>query len=263
MQRAELQGNIDKLVAWSTEWQMFFNGAKCHILHLGAKNAKFEYTMAGTKLEAVEYEKDVGVMVHQSLKPSMQCARAAARANAILGQLSRAITFRDKNTFLRLYKVYVRPHLEYAVVCWSPWTVGDKEVLERVQRRALGMVTNWRSRTYEARLAEVGMTTLEDRRARGDMIATYKVLSRKDRVEPSLLFRLPEDGTGLQTRQAAGVHPIRTQLVRPKLDIRRNTFSQRVVTPWNALPARVKGVLTVEGFKVGYDEWVSEGRVGA
>ena len=197
------------------------------------------------------------------MKPSMQCARAAARANAILGQLSRAITFRDKNTFLRLYKVYVRPHLEYAVVCWSPWTVGDKEVLERVQRRALGMVTNWRSRTYEARLAEVGMTTLEDRRARGDMIATYKVLSRKDRVEPSLLFRLPEDGTGLQTRQAAGVHPIRTQLVRPKLDIRRNTFSQRVVTPWNALPARVKGVLTVEGFKVGYDKWVSEGRVGA
>ena len=32
----------------------------------------------------------------------MQCARAAARANAILGQLSRVITFRDKNT-LRLY----------------------------------------------------------------------------------------------------------------------------------------------------------------
>ena len=166
-----------------------------------------------------------------------------------LGQLSRAITFRDKITFLRLYKVYVRPHLEYAVVCWSPWTVGDKEVLERVQRRALGMVTNWRSRTYEARLAEVGMTTLEDRRARGDMIATYKVLSGKDRVEPSLLFGLPENGTGLQTRRAAGVHPIRTQLVKPELDIRRNSFSQRVVTPWKALPARVKGVLTVEDIK--------------
>jgi len=180
VQRAELQGTIDRLVAWSTEWQMLFNGAKCHILHLGAKNAKFEYTMAGTKLEAVEYEKDVGVLVHPSLKPSMQCARAAARANGILGQLSRAITYRDRNTFLRLYKVYARPHLEYAVVCWSPWTVGDKEVLEKVQRRAVGMVTNWRGRTYESRLAEVGMTTLEDRRARGDMIATYMVLSGKD-----------------------------------------------------------------------------------
>ena len=144
-------------------------------------------------------------------------------------------------------------------MCWSLWTVGDKEVLERVQRRAVGMVTNWRGRTYEARLAEVGMTTLEDRRARGDMIATYKVLSGKDRVEPSLLFGLPENGTGLQTRRAAGVHPIRTQLVKPKLDIRRNSFSQRVVTPWNALPARVKGVLTVEGFKVGTTSGSEEG----
>ena len=99
---------------------MLFNAGKCHILHLGARNVRHEYTMEGNKLEAVEVEKDVGVLVHQSLKPSMQCARAASRANAILGQLSRAITYRDKATFLKLYKVYVRPHLEYAVVCWSP-----------------------------------------------------------------------------------------------------------------------------------------------
>ena len=45
-------------------------------------------------------------------------AKAAARANGILGQLSRAVTYRDRDTFLKLYKVYVRPHLEYAVVSW-------------------------------------------------------------------------------------------------------------------------------------------------
>ena len=37
-----------------------------------------------------------------------------------------------------------------------PWSVQDKEVLKRVQRRAGGMVTNLRGRTYEARLREVG-----------------------------------------------------------------------------------------------------------
>ena len=187
----------------------------------------------------------------------MQCARAASRANAVLGQLSRAITYRDKATFLRLYKVYVRPHLEYAVVSWAPWTEGDKEVLERVQRRAVGMVTNWRRRTYEDRLVEAGMTSLADRRLRGDMIATYKVMTGKDKVEPGALFGLP--GDGLRTRQTAGVHPIRTQAVKPKLDIRRNTFSQRVVAPWNSLPDRVKEVLTVDRFNVGYDEWVRGG----
>ena len=121
--------------------------------------------MGGTKLDTVEFEKDVGVIVHKSLKPCMQCTRAAGRANVILGQLSRALTYRDKATFLKLYKVYLRQH-EYAVLCWSPWT----EALERVQRRAVGMVTNWRAGTSEDRLREAGITSLVDRRLRGDMI---------------------------------------------------------------------------------------------
>ena len=262
-QRQELQATINRLVEWSEEWQMLFNSEKCHILHLGHRNARFEYTMGGRVLEAVESEKDVGVIIHQSLKPSMQCARAAGRANAILGQLSRAVSYRDKDTFLKLYKVYVRPHLEYAVASWSPWSVGDKEVLERVQRRALGMVSNLRGRSYEARLLEAGMTSLEDRRERGDMLATYRILTGKDRVDPRTIFDLAGEAPGPRTREAGGVHSIRRQAVRPSLDIRRYTFSQRVVNTWNQLPDSLKAVNTVLAFKIGYDEWVSGGRLGA
>ena len=46
-------------------------------------------------------------------------------------------------------------------------------------------------------------------------------------------------------------------------DIRRHSFSQRVITAWKLLPDSVKGVRTVLGFKIGYDEWVSGGRLGA
>ena len=130
-----------------------------------------------------------------------------------------------------------------------------------MQKRAIRMVTNWIGRTYEDRLIEAEMTSLVDRRTKGDMIPTYKILTGKDKVVPGMLFGLP--GDGLRTRLAAGVHPIRLQAVRPKLDIRRNTFSQRVVSTWNSLPDRLKEVLTVDGFKAGYDAWVSGGRVGA
>ena len=74
---------------------------------------------------------------------------------------------------------------------------------------------------------------------------------------------MPEDGPGPRTRQTAGVYPIRAQAVKPKLDIRRHSFSQRVVITWNSLPDSLKGVETVLGFKMGYDEWVGGGRVGA
>ena len=148
---------------------MLFNVSKCKIIHIGNKNRNFDYTMNERLLEAVDSEKDVGVVIHKSLKPSLQCAKAAVKANLVLGQLSRAVTYRDKTTFIRLYQVYVRPHLENAVQSWSPWTVADKEDLEKVQHRAVKMVSNLRGQTYEERLAELEMVTLETRRTRGGL----------------------------------------------------------------------------------------------
>ena len=50
VQRQELQSTINRLVEWSVEWQMLFNSDKCHILHLGPRNARVEYTMEGRVL---------------------------------------------------------------------------------------------------------------------------------------------------------------------------------------------------------------------
>ena len=49
--------------------------------------------------------------------------------------------------------------------------MGDREKLERVKRRAVVMVSNLRGWSYEDRIAEVGMTSLSDRRVGVDMIA--------------------------------------------------------------------------------------------
>ena len=136
------QKGLDKMMEWLEDWQMAFNKDKCHVLHLGRQNQGFEYTMGGVTLEAAEWEKDLGVAVHQSLRPSLQCARAAKKANGVLGQLCRGVGYRDKEVFIGLYITYVRPDLEYAIQAWSPWTAGDKEVLESVQKRAVKAVTN-------------------------------------------------------------------------------------------------------------------------
>ena len=63
-QHMELQCTIDRLEKWSEDWQMLFNSEKCHILHLGFNNRKLEYRMGGRVLETVEFDKDVGVIVH-------------------------------------------------------------------------------------------------------------------------------------------------------------------------------------------------------
>ena len=157
----------------------------------------------------------------------------------------------------------MRPHLEYAGVSWSPWLQQDIERLERVQRRAIGMISNLGRGTYEEKLEEVGMLSLADRRERGDMITAYKILSGKEKVEPGLIFSMGGDGHGPRTRLTTGTHHIRKQTTKPKTDVRRHSFSQRVVDTWNALPDSLKGADTVLAFKVGFDKWVKEGRLGA
>ena len=48
--------------------------------------------------------------------------------------------------------------------------MGDNSVLKAVQRRAVGMVTNLKGKTYEERLSKLKMVTLEERRRRGDLV---------------------------------------------------------------------------------------------
>ena len=69
--------------------------------------------MNGQILDKTECEKDVGIFINSDLKvkPSVHCAKSAGKANVILGMMSRAFHFRDKEIWIRLYKTYVRPHL--------------------------------------------------------------------------------------------------------------------------------------------------------
>ena len=59
--RALFQQGLDRLMGWSKTWQMDFKKDKCHILHLGKKNNKYEYSMGGVKLAASERDKNLGV----------------------------------------------------------------------------------------------------------------------------------------------------------------------------------------------------------
>ena len=113
-ERVAFQDMLDRLETWSQEWQLLFNRDKCKVLHFGKKNPRHEYTMGGHKLESSRQEKDLGVLIEDNLKPSAQCAKAAAKANMVLGQLTRGCTWRDPENLTKLYKVHVRPHLEYA-----------------------------------------------------------------------------------------------------------------------------------------------------
>jgi ribonucleases P/MRP protein subunit RPP40 len=132
---AELQRALDNMMEWARKWGMEFNPQKCKVMQFGLRNA-----MGGHILAETNEEKDVGVTITSDLKTSAQCCRAAKTASTVLGQISRSFKYRARKNFPKLYMRYVRPHLEFSSIAWSPWLQKDIELLERVQKRALNMV---------------------------------------------------------------------------------------------------------------------------
>ena len=96
------QDMLNRLETWSQEWQLLFNRSKCKVMHFGKNNSKQEYTMGGVALESSKQEKDLGVLIEDNLKPKAQCAKAASKANMVLGQLMRGCTWRDPENLTKL-----------------------------------------------------------------------------------------------------------------------------------------------------------------
>ena len=165
----------DRDVKWSEKWQMLFNFGKCKCLHTGHENLNVNFKMGDTVLGTTVKEKDLEITISADMKVSEQCGIAASKGNKILGLVIRNITYKGKKLIIPLYKAIVRPHLEYCIRAWRPYRKKDIDTPERIQRRATKMIPELRDLSYEKRLKECGLTTLETRRLRGDQIEVFKI----------------------------------------------------------------------------------------
>ena len=163
------------------------------------------------------------------MKVSEQCGIAASKGNQILGLVRRTIMYKEKQLIVPLYKAIVIPHLEYCIHAWRLYRKKDK--LERIQRSSTKMIPELRDLSYKSRLLQCGLTTLETRRLRGDQIEVFNIVNDYENVDRNtcMFFKLKE-GSRTRGHKAALVKE------QCRLDMRKYSFSQRVINEWNKLP---------------------------
>ena len=160
----------------------------------------------------------------------------------MLGVIKRKFKHVDKDTFVILYKSMVQSHLEYANSVWNPHHVGLIEAIEKVQKRATKIVSSCREMSYTERLKHLKLPTLVYRRHRGDMIEVYKILHGIYDKEARLTLERNEQGI---TRG----HSMKLKTKRSRYDIRKFSFSVRIVNNWNSLEEQIVTASTLNGFK--------------
>ena len=225
-----------------------YNESKCHALSLRNKFGGAAYTMdngdtAVLQLENNNCEKDIGVQIDSNLDFDSHILAAVKKANSRMGVIRRTFTTLDKDIFPVLFKAIVRPHLEYASPVWNPYQKRQIKIIEDVQRRSTKLLPKMSELSYEERLRELDLPTLVYRRARGDMIETYKLLTGKYDISlPTFLI--------LSTHQHyTRGHHLKLQHRHSKLELRKHFYSNRVTTMWNDLPKTVINAKTIKEFE--------------
>jgi hypothetical protein len=142
----------------------------------------------------------------------------------------------------------VRPHLEFATAALSPWTTADKECLEKVQRRAVAMVSGLTGQNYKEEIAELGMLSLEERRHQMEMCLVHKIMHREGNLDPATWFERTEQTVGGHATRST-IDPLNIKVRKGRLDVRRNFFSMRVIEDWNRIPADLKANKGAAKFK--------------
>ena len=241
-----LQNDLDVLQDWSEKWLMSFHPEKCKVLKIGRQKSSVQYNINNVILEETEAEKDLGVIIDNQLSFKSHIASVTAKANKVVGIIRRSFNNLTEDLFVQLFKSLVRPILEYGHSVWNPNLKHLSQEVERVQRRATGLLGSLKNLDYSERLQKLELPSLEHRRKRGDMIDTYKyVHGLYDSARPNLTLSEITHTRG---------NSLKLKTNYSRLNVRKYYFSHRVVTIWNSLPEEVVTAPSINSFKARLDK---------
>ena len=107
------------------------------------------------------------------------------------------------------------------------------------------------SGTYEEKLKKLDLPSLENRRLRGDMICTWKILNQHDDTDWKQFFEFVDAEPSHPTRHTT--QKLNLKLKNFNMEVRKHSFAVRVPKEWNSLPVHVREAESLNSFKNRYD----------
>ena len=143
-----------------------------------------------------------------------------------------------KETWPPLYRALVHPRMEFTIQAWSCYLKKNIRKLKRVQRCTTKLIPGLAHMSYKDWLTYLNLTTLEERRRRGDLIKVFKIIKGFDKISVDGNFLVPtrqNKAWSLPENKRSQPVAWTLQLVKPQHRPWKQcqSFSTMVVTLWN------------------------------
>ncbi|KAJ3657078.1 hypothetical protein Zmor_016108 [Zophobas morio] len=158
-------------------------------------------------------------------------------ASWIAGPLSHIMTLSFQNSVLP--PIWLQALI---TLVWSPSLIGNKELLEKVQRRYLKTVQTLKDKPYDVRLSLLKLPSLEKRRIINDLVCTYNILTHQFGIDLSNIFEL-------SAASHLRGHSMKLHHQKYKTRWRQNFLSNRVFNVWNSLDSDLIESSSTASFK--------------
>ena len=187
---------------------------KCTILHIEKNNPHIVYNINKPDILTINEEK---TCVWLSMKTSngKLTLQVAKKTNSLIYVTNKVFSYKTVEFIKKIYVTFIRPKLEYCYMIWNPYFIKDIELIEKVQKRCTKIPAEARNLPYEERLRLLKLTTLKERRDRGGLIQTFKIIN-------------------FPTTRTRG-HSKKLQTEKCAILQRKHFFANRVVNAWNML----------------------------
>ncbi|ELU11343.1 hypothetical protein CAPTEDRAFT_210628 [Capitella teleta] len=137
-----IEEDLQIAAKWADIWGMRFNASKAVAMYISRTTATPPpITFAGATLECSHEHRHLGFILDSAIGLHAH-VNALTRKGATEVFLLRRLSYqvKDRDLLLKIYKMYVRPHLEYASPAWAALTVTQTGLLESLQCRAMRII---------------------------------------------------------------------------------------------------------------------------
>jgi hypothetical protein len=244
-----INSDLKSIEEWSKFWLVSFSAPKTESMIIGYKPNQMEHPdlfLHNTTISQVSRHKHVGVWLESNLWWHHHIQEIVTKTQNKLNVLSFYKYKIQRSKLEALYLSFIRPLMEYASVVWAGAHNIDLEALDRVQVRAMHLVTGCtRGTSHSLLYSECGWKSLRERRD----IATLKLLYRCVRQDaPSYLHNiLPKQNNEVSVYNLR--NPTNYIVPRSRVLCHYNSFLLRAIRQWNSLNETIHLMPTIAMFK--------------